>query len=136
MFLAGMFICCGSSLLNRDWATSGQLSQVAWHGYSFQRALSICVSATVLFGLALAGAGLGMQAQRRSATGLAIVICAVGVVFWGFHFVVAAWGIESVLFSALAALLGFAFLLLLILSVIAASEGRSNSRDDDMMTPS
>src|SRR3954468_21872152 len=74
MFLVMFFICCGSSLLSKDWATRSELTHIGWGipasasasdtvptqpTYSAQRALTISVFAGVFFGMALAGVGLG-----------------------------------------------------------------------------
>src|SRR5688572_18643349 len=82
MFLVMFFICCGSSLLSKDWATRSDLTRIGWGtaspgpsspqappqpAYSAQRALTISVFAGVLFGMSLAGVGLGMQAGSRIA---------------------------------------------------------------------
>jgi len=93
LFLVMFFICCGSSLLSKDWATRSELTRIGWgqssetHGvaYSAQRALSISVFAGVFFGMALAGVGLGMQAGSRIAAPGAVVMTAIGTVFWVIH---------------------------------------------------
>src|SRR4051794_29863651 len=89
-FFAMSFVCCGSSLLSKDWATQTNLTHVGWHfgggggggggdvadrpTYSAQQALTISVFAGVFFGLATASLGLGMQAEhRRSAAAAAVV---------------------------------------------------------------
>src|SRR5688572_31053691 len=68
LFVVMFFICCGSSLLSKDWATKTPLTQVGWGrsaadprqpAYSAQQAPTICVFAGVFFGMALAGVGLG-----------------------------------------------------------------------------
>src|SRR4051812_16969723 len=64
-FLTFFFVCCFSSLLSRDTATHSMLANVGWGSYTAQRAVSICVVIGVFLGMALAGIGLGLQAQRR-----------------------------------------------------------------------
>src|SRR3954471_7314585 len=88
-FFAMSFVCCGSSLLSKDWATQSDLTHVGWHragdssgppAYSAQQALTISVFAGVFFGLATASLGLGMQAEhRRSAAAAAIVTAAASI---------------------------------------------------------
>src|SRR6187455_1221047 len=72
MFLGMSFVCCGSSLLSKETATHTNLTRIGWHyagdapdqpSYSAQRALTVCVFAGVFFGMALAGVGLGLQAE-------------------------------------------------------------------------
>ena len=92
MFLVMFFTCCGSSLLSKDFATRSQLTQIGWGhaneradvppAYSAQFALTISVFAGVFFGMALAGAGLGMQAGSRIAAPGAVVLCVGGTIFW------------------------------------------------------
>src|SRR5215218_2847585 len=91
LFLAMMFVCCGSSLLSKDFATKTPLTHVGWHrstdppdkpAYSAQKAISVSLFSGVFFGMALAGVGLGMQAEYPAAARGAVVLCAVGSVFW------------------------------------------------------
>ena len=126
MFLAMMFVCCGSSLLNKDFATQSDLTRLAWHGYSAQRALSIALFVGVFFGVALAGIGLGLQSENRAAPILAIGLTAVATVFWLIHLLVAAQAAGSILFSIIAAALMAIFALLLALAIGAAREMRRN----------
>src|SRR3954468_21004950 len=105
MFLAMMFVCCSSSLLNKDFATHSDLTKISWHGYTAQRALSIALFAGVFFGVALAGVGLGLQAETRRAPVLAVGLTAFATVFWMIHLLVAAQAARSVLFSLIAGLL-------------------------------
>lgn len=91
LFLASMFVCCGSALISRDRATQTDLTRVGWPigqdspVYSAQRALSISLVAAVFFGIALAGVGLGLQAQNRRAAPLAVGLTAMAAVFWIFQ---------------------------------------------------
>jgi hypothetical protein len=94
MFLVMFFICCGSSLLSKDWATRTSLREVGWGesadhpgrpAYSAQQAMTICVFAGVFFGMALAGVGLGMQADSRYAPTWGVVLALSAAVFWTVH---------------------------------------------------
>src|SRR5436309_10396364 len=103
LFLASMFICCGSSLLSKDWATHSDLTRIGWHNYSAQRALTICIAAGVFFGVAIASCGLGMQADSRRAPLLAIIVTGIALVFWVVHTIFAATAAGSVIFTLIAA---------------------------------
>jgi hypothetical protein len=94
IFLVMFFICCGSSLLSKDWATKTSLTQVGWGkssvdprqpAYSAQMALTICVFAGVFFGMALAGVGLGMQAESRHAPAAGVMLTICAGLFWTVH---------------------------------------------------
>ena len=112
LFLVMFFICCGSSLLSKDWATRSELTQIGWgHAdvsvqatpvYSAQFALTISVFAGVSFGMALAGAGLGMQAGSRVAAPGAVVVTTIGTAFWLVQAIFAATAARSVLFALIA----------------------------------
>src|SRR5438045_3586837 len=94
LFLASMFICCGSSLLSKDTAVQAGLTEIGWHIssdptghpiYSIQRATTLTVLAGVLFGMAMAGLGLGLQAQRPHCAAWAVTATAFAAAFWAIH---------------------------------------------------
>lgn len=133
LFLAMSSVCCGSSLLSKDWATNDRLTTIGWHlagdvpgkpTYSAQRAVTISVFAGVFFGLALATSGLGMQAQHRRAATMAAVICGIGAAFWLVHALFAATAGRSTGFTLVCAGLTLAFALLLVLAIGAMIELR------------
>jgi hypothetical protein len=140
MFLVMFFICCGSSLLSKDWATRSELTQIGWGtaspsastgasrqpAYSAQQALTISVFAGVLFGMALAGAGLGMQSGSRVAAPGAVVVTLLGTAFWLVHTIFAATAARSVLFALIAGGLTFLFAVLLAFALNAFVEMRKN----------
>ena len=64
--------------------------------------------AAVFFGLVLAAVGLGLQAEGRRAALMATVVTAVAMLFWATQAVFAASAVHSILFTALAGLLGAA----------------------------
>jgi hypothetical protein len=134
LFLLMMFICCSSSLLSKDFATKTTLTQIGWGrssenprlpAYSAQRALTICVFSGVFFGLALAGLGLGMQADSKAAPAGAVLTSIIGAIFWVVHALFAATVARSVLFTLIAAALACLFAGLLLLSIHSFKETRS-----------
>ncbi|MBA3273972.1 MAG: hypothetical protein H0T11_08905 [Chthoniobacterales bacterium] len=131
LFLSMMFTCCGSGLLSREWATRDELQRVGWQfgsddqtrpAYSAQRAVSLGVTCGVFFGIALAGVGLGLQAERRAAAFAAVALTLVGAGFWTFQAVFSVQFAHSYLLIALVLLLALIFLFLLGLSLFAARE--------------
>src|SRR5688572_14788777 len=77
LFLGMMFVCCGSGLYYKAAADRRDLTQIGWRlppqpadappTYSAQQAITLSVTVGVFFGIALAGLGLGLQAQHRLA---------------------------------------------------------------------
>jgi hypothetical protein len=135
LFLTMFFICCGSSLLSKDWAMKTDLTRIGWGvssdaagepAYSAQRALTISVFLGVFFGIALAGVGLGMQAERPPAAAGATLVSLVGAVFWLVQTIFAATVTRSVLFTLIGASLTVLFVALLCLAVAAWKEMRAN----------
>ena len=144
LFLVMSFVCCGSSLLSKDWATQTNLTTIGWHrsgdepgrpAYSAQRALTISVFAGVFFGLALSAAGLGLQAQHRRAAMFGALVSAVGAMFWLIHALFAATAGRSTWFTLIAAALSLLFALLLIFAIGAMIEMRRNppAADHDVL---
>ena len=144
LFIVMSFICCGSSLLSKDWATGTTLTAIGWHRagdvpgqptYSAQRALTISVFAGVFFGLALASAGLGMQAAHRRAAIFGALVSAVGAMFWLIHALFAATAGRSTWFTIIAGALSLVFALLLIFAIGAMMEMRRNppAADHDVL---
>src|SRR5215217_3420222 len=132
LFVGTMFVCCGSSLVSKDAAQRHDLMNIGWGSgaggqgvfYSAQRAISLSVTLAVFFGLALAGIGLGLQAQRRLAPWAGFAVCAAAVVFWGVHTVFAAQKLRSVTITALGFALFSLFSVLTGLAVAALREMR------------
>lgn len=119
LFLTFFSVCCLSSLISKDQATSTQLTHIAWRGYSAQRAITICLVCGVFLGLALAAAGLGLQARRRFSACLAAAVTAPAMFFWIFHAVFFARVLGSIVLALLASALASFLVLLLILSLAA-----------------
>jgi hypothetical protein len=136
LFLVMFFICCGSSLLSKDWATRSELTHIGWGEasaradvrpvYSAQFALTISVFAGVFFGMALAGAGLGMQAGSRVAAPGAVVVTSIGAAFWLVQTIFAATAARSMTFSLIAGGLTVLFAILLVFAIHAFIEMRKN----------
>lgn len=129
LFLVMFFICCGSSLLSKDFATKSELTHIGWGAqpaYSAQQALTISLFAGVVFGMALAGLGLGMQSGSRIAAPGAVVATLLGTAFWLIHTIFAATVARSVLFTIIAGGLTILFAILLVFAINAAVEMRKN----------
>jgi hypothetical protein len=135
LFLVMFFTCCGSSLLSKDWATRSDLTHVGWGrwnenprqpAYSAQRALTICVFVGICLGMALAGAGLGMQSGSRLAAPLAACVSLFGTIFWSLHVIFVVTTTHSVVFALIASTLACVFAALLAFAVPAMIEMRKN----------
>ena len=134
LFLAMSFTCCGSGLLSREWATRDELSRVGWHfgssaegpAYSAQRAITISVFCGVFFGLALAGFGLGLQAEHLSAARGAVILAAIATVFWLIQTVFAIQHLSSLALVLIAGGLAILYAALTALSAAALKEMRQN----------
>lgn len=93
LFLASMSVCCGSSLFSKDVAARQDLMAVGWnvplpagpYFHSAQRAITIALMLAVFFGIALAGIGLGLQAQSRFAPWAAVAVTSFATLFWAVH---------------------------------------------------
>ncbi len=79
----------------------------------------------MFFGLALAGIGLGFQAEHRGAPWLAVVVTALAAVFWAVHFTFAIT-VGSGFFTIVAGVLAGVFIVLLGLGAGALREMRRN----------
>jgi lysylphosphatidylglycerol synthetase-like protein (DUF2156 family) len=133
LFLTSMFVCCASGLLSREVATRSELNQIGWRFgrdttavpvYSAQQATTLCVMGGVLFGMALAGLGLGLQAQHRRAALIAVIVCAIAVVFWVVQMLMFATALHSTLLTLICAGLAAVSIVCLIFSVGAQREMR------------
>jgi signal transduction histidine kinase len=119
LFLGTMLACCGSALLPKQWTTSAQWGQIGWQlgsneplrpRYSVQRAVTFAVTANVFFGVALAGLGLGLQAEYAGAAVGAVAVTALGAVFWIIHSIFAVQHAASLIVQAVAIVQAGAFL--------------------------
>ncbi|MGB7159522.1 MAG: hypothetical protein WBD40_15755 [Tepidisphaeraceae bacterium] len=133
LFLTMSFVCCGSGLLSREWATQEtfrttglRLEPRGEPAYSVARAITVCVFGGVFFGIALAALGLGLQAEHRAAARGAVAIGAIGVVFWLAHAAFALSYVGSALVILLLLGLSAMFVFLLTLAIGAAREMKAN----------
>jgi lysylphosphatidylglycerol synthetase-like protein (DUF2156 family) len=133
LFLLMMSVCCLSSLLSKDYASRPDRMQIGWHfpsdkldepSYSYARAMTSSVALGVFFGIALAGVGLGLQAQRRAAPVMAVLITAVGTVFWLVQTVFAIHALRSIGLTLLALAMAGFFVAMLILAIGALRDMR------------
>jgi hypothetical protein len=125
LFLGFFFTCCLSGLLSKQTATTA-LSGLAWGGYTAQRAVSISMVVGILLGIGLSGTGLGLQAMRRNAPPLAVVIAGGGTLFWLFHTVFFGLSTRSIPLTLIACTLSVGFTTLLALAIAALREMRLN----------
>ena len=135
LFVLSMLICCGSGLVSKSVAERHDLMQVGWSlgrvggapvFYSAQRAISLAVTLSVFFGLALAGIGLGLQAQNRLAPYAAVAVGILATVFWAVQAVFFVQKLPSVML----AIAGFAlFGLFAGLTGLAVAALREMRRD-------
>ena len=128
-FVASMFVCCSSSLLSKETATHTKLSDVGWFAdaqglpaYSAQRAATVSLMSAIFFGMALAGIGLGLQAQNRIAPILAVIVSGLATIFWITHAIFFATVLRSILLTTLCGALAIGFFLLAVLAIGALRE--------------
>jgi hypothetical protein len=132
LFVLSMLVCCGSSLVSKNVAERPDLMAVGWalplpggpFFYSAQRAITISLLLAVFFGIALAGLGLGLQAQSRRAPSGAVLVAGFATLFWAAQAVFFAQTLGSVPLAAGTALLAIAFGILAAFAVAAAREMR------------
>jgi len=126
VFLGFLFTCCLSGLLSKEAATRSDLTEMSWGGYTAQRAVSICMVGGVTFGLALAGTGLGLQAQRRLAPLLAVAACGTALGFWTVHAIFFILATGSIVLSSIAIVMSIVALALLALAIVSLREMHRN----------
>jgi hypothetical protein len=134
LFLASMLVCCGSSLFSKNVAERRDLMTVGWNVplpggpwfYSAQFAITVSLLLSVFFGIALAGLGLGLQAQGRRAPYGAVAVCVFATAFWLMQAVF--FGGDHGFYTLCAGALGlaFCFSLLALLALVALVEMRHN----------
>jgi hypothetical protein len=126
LFLVMMFICCSSSLLSKDTATRTDLPHIGWHlpgdapdrpAYSAQLGITLAVTVGVFFGMALAGLGLGLQAQSPRAATSAVILATIGVIFWTVQTLFFATTVRSITLTLPCGVLALVFVACLILAI-------------------
>jgi hypothetical protein len=131
LFLAAFFVCCASSLLSRDRATQTDLTTFGWGPYTAQRAVTITLLCAVFFGMALAGLGLGLQAQSRRAPWMSVALTVVASLYWGAHATFFAT-VSMWLFALVSLAMTVGFTILLALAVGARREMRRDPPPRDL----
>jgi lysylphosphatidylglycerol synthetase-like protein (DUF2156 family) len=134
IFLVFTFFCCGSALTSKEWATHPAREKVGWGSvsgsgralYSAKDWMTATVAAGVILGLAAAGLGLGLQADKRRAAVAAVALTLLGLAFWIVQGVFAAQAMRSIVLCALCFALAAVFTLLCVLAIGAAGELAKN----------
>ena len=132
LFIASMLVCCGRSLVSKDVAERRDLMGIGWSVplpggpffYSAQRAITVSLLLAVFFGIALAGIGLGLQAQGRIAPYGAAGVAGFAAAFWSIQTVFFATVLRSAGFAVGGALFALAFGILTAFAVAALREMR------------
>jgi len=147
LFLASMTACCGSSLLPNTITLRPDLTRIGWHWpgssdaaagpfYSGERAITLTVLAGVVFGMTIAGLGLGMQSLRRGAATAAVIVAALGTAFWTVQAVFSLQILHSLLLAAITGALAVLCGALSFLSVGAARQmAHTPPPLDDALSP-
>jgi hypothetical protein len=134
IFLAFTFFCCGSALTSKEWATNPDRDKVGWGSshnsgralYSARDWTIATVAGGVILGLAAAGLGLGLQADKRRAALAAVGITFLGLVFWIVQAIFAAQAMGSIGLFALCFVLTAIFAILGILAIGALRDLSQN----------
>lgn len=132
LFVSSMLVCCGSSLVSKSVAERRDLMAVGWavplpggpYLYSVQRAVTVSLLLAVFFGIALAGIGLGLQAQGRLAPYGAAGVTAFAACFWLAQTVFFATTLGSVLIAGGVGVLAMLFVVLAGFGVTSLREMR------------
>jgi hypothetical protein len=131
LFLSFFTLCCLSGLLSMNTATGTGLGEVAFHGYSAQRAVSISVVVGILLGMALAGIGLGLQAERRAAPLMAVIVTGAAAIYWLAHALLFAVVAHAVVLTMICLLFTAGFVVLCVLAWGALREMRATPPPKD-----
>jgi hypothetical protein len=126
LFISSMAVCCGSSLISKDVAERRDLIAVGWTAgpvfYSAQRAITVSLLLAVFYGMALAGIGLGLQAQSRKSPYAAATVAASAAVFWAIQAVFFAGVLGSLTLPILCTVISLIFLSLTALAIAAVRD--------------
>jgi hypothetical protein len=134
LLVAAMLICCGSSLFSKNVAERRDLMVVGWTlslptgtvFYSAQMAIIVSLLLAVFFGIALAGIGLGLQAENRPAANYAAAVSLFATAFWAVQAVFLWQNLRSIGLTLLAGALCLGFAGLAGLAMTAVREMRRN----------
>src|SRR5687768_17123976 len=134
VFLAFTFFCCGSALTSKEWATNPARDKVGWGAahnsarplYSAREWTTATVAGGVILGLAAAGLGLGLQADKRRAALAAVALTSLGLLFWTVQAVFAAHAMRSIFLSTVCFALAAIFAILCVLAVGALRDLSKN----------
>jgi hypothetical protein len=133
LFLAMMSVCCLSSLLSKDFAAREERLAIGWHfpgdapaapTYSYPRAITLSVALTIFFGMAMAGVGLGLQAQRPASPWFGSLVTGIATLFWVAQAIFAIHPLRSIWMTLLALLFVAFFATMFILAIGAVREMR------------
>lgn len=137
LFLLMMSICCGSSLLSKESSERPDLTKIGWHFgrsepvYSAQVATALTVPMGVMFGIALATLGLGLQATHRKSPLIALLVTISGTAFWLIQTAFAVHILHSILLALVGLILIVLFGLLTVGSWHAWREMTANPPPPD-----
>jgi hypothetical protein len=132
LFLVFTFVCCGSALRSKKWATRPDREHAGWKSpagrmlYSEKDWITATVFGGVLLGLGVAGVGLGLQADKRKAAGVAPLLTALGFAFWALQAAFAAHAMRSIVMTVLCGILAATFAGLCALSIGALRDLTQN----------
>jgi hypothetical protein len=134
IFLVFTFFCCGSALTSKEWATHPGREKIGWGAvagsdraiYSTKDWMTATVAGGVILGLAAAGLGLGLQADKRRAAVAAVALTFLGLAFWIVQGVFAAQVMRSIVLCALCLGLAAVFAILCVLAIGAVRELAKN----------
>jgi ABC-type Fe3+ transport system permease subunit len=132
LFLVFTFFCCGSALTSKQWATRPDRENVGWRSstghivYSERHWSIATVFGGVLFGLGVAGIGLGLQADKRPPAAIAPPLTALAAAFWTLQAAFAAQALRSIVMTIVCAALAAISAILCGLSIGALRDLSKN----------
>lgn len=134
LFLLMLCTCFLSGLLSREVAGDPRRLTIGWHlpsdaphapTYSYAKAITVSVTLSVFFGIALTGIGLGLQAQRRDAPKFGIIVTGFASAFWLMQAGFAIHPMRSILLTLIALAIAMFYVGLLALAIGAYREMRA-----------
>ncbi len=138
LFLINFFVCCTGNWLFNGNATLARLGSSGWGTsdgakpiYSAQRAISLAAPVAVVAALAIAVAGLGLQARKPHSAPAATAITGLATLFYAVHGVFFATTVGSISLSTVCVLATLLFAALFALAVAAWRDMIRNPPADD-----